>query len=276
MSGGSASSTGSDTTGDDVTSTSEASTSTSSDSESGEPMMPALPSPNAQLDYQLGGAYEPPAGVEVLSRDRNDPPAMGLYNICYVNGYQTQPDEEQWWLDEHPDLLLRDENGDPFIDPDWDEILLDITTDEKRQALAEIVGEWIVQCGADGFDAIEIDNLDTYSRSDGMITEDHAVAFMSLLSAAAHDEGLAIAQKNSTEILDRQPELGTDFAVAEECNRWNECQDYMDVYGEQVYVIEYREQDFDVGCVDFPELSIVFRDLDLVVPGEGGYVYDAC
>jgi hypothetical protein len=275
MSGGSASSTGSDTTGDDVTSTSEASTSTSSD-ESGEPMMPALPSPNAQLDYQLGGAYEPPAGVEVLSRDRNDPPAMGLYNICYVNGYQTQPDEEQWWLDEHPDLLLRDENGDPFIDPDWDEILLDITTDEKRQALAEIVGEWIVQCGADGFDAIEIDNLDTYSRSDGMITEDHAVAFMSLLSAAAHDEGLAIAQKNSTEILDRQPELGTDFAVAEECNRWNECQDYMDVYGEQVYVIEYREQDFDVGCVDFPELSIVFRDLDLVVPGEGGYVYDAC
>jgi hypothetical protein len=276
MSGGSASSTGSDTTGDDVTSTSEASTSTSSDSESGEPMMPALPSPNAQLDYQLGGAYEPPAGVEVLSRDRNDPPAMGLYNICYVNGYQTQPDEEQWWLDEHPDLLLRDENGDPFIDPDWDEILLDITTDEKRQALAEIVGEWIVQCGADGFDAIEIDNLDTYSRSDGMITEDHAVAFMSLLSAAAHDEGLAIAQKNSTEILDRQPELGTDFAVAEECNRWNECQDYMDVYGDQVYVIEYREQDFDVGCVDFPELSIVFRDLDLVVPGEGGYVYDAC
>ena len=275
MSGGSTSTTSSASSGEETTSGSEGSTSTAS-SESGEPTMPALPTANAQLDYQLGGSYEPPAGVEVLSRDRNAAPAMGLYNICYVNGYQTQPDEEQFWLDEHPDLLLRDENGDPFIDPDWDEILLDITTDEKRQALAEIVGEWIVQCGADGFDAVEIDNLDTYSRSDGMITEDHAVAFMSLLSAIAHDEGLAIAQKNSTEILDRQPELGTDFAVAEECNRWSECQDYMDVYGDQVYVIEYREQDFDVGCVDFPELSIVLRDLDLVTPGEGAYVYDAC
>ena len=123
---------------------------------------------------------------------------------------------------------------------------------------------------------LEIDNLDTYARSDGLITEDNAVAFMSMLSAIAHGEGLAIAQKNSTEILDRQPELGTDFAVAEECNRYSECADYMDVYGDQVYVIEYRQQDFDVGCADFPELSIVLRDLDLVPAGQGGYVYDGC
>jgi hypothetical protein len=250
--------------------------STGSEADTGEPPVPTLPPANAGLDYQLGGAYAPPAGVEVLSRDRNASPAAGLYNICYVNGYQTQPDEEQWWLDEHPDLLLRDPNGDPFIDPDWDEILLDITTEDKRQALAEIVGGWIVQCGSDGFDAVEIDNLDTYSRSDGMITEDHAVAFMSLLSSSAHDHGLAIAQKNSTEILDRQPELGTDFAVAEECNRWSECADYTDVYGDQVYVIEYRREDFDLGCTDFPELSIVLRDLDLVPAGSSGYVFDGC
>jgi hypothetical protein len=250
--------------------------STGSEADTGEPPGPTLPPANAGLDYQLGGAYAPPAGVEVLSRDRNASPAAGLYNICYVNGYQTQPDEEQWWLDEHPDLLLRDQNGDPFIDPDWDEIVLDITTEDKRQALAEIVGGWIVQCGSDGFDAVEIDNLDTYSRSDGMITEDHAVAFMSLLSSSAHDHGLAIAQKNSTEILDRQPELGTDFAVAEECNRWSECADYTDVYGDQVYVIEYRREDFDLGCTDFPELSIVLRDLDLVPAGSSGYVFDGC
>jgi endo-alpha-1,4-polygalactosaminidase (GH114 family) len=235
-----------------------------------------LPPANGGLDYQLGGAYDPPDGVQVLSRDRNDSPAAGLYNICYVNGYQTQPDEEQWWLDEHPDLLLRDGDGDPFIDPDWDEILLDITTPAKREALAEIVGSWIVQCGDDGFDGVEIDNLDTYSRSDGLISQDDAVAYMSLLSAVAHGEGMAIAQKNSTEILDRQGELGTDFAVAEECNRWDECADYIDVYGDQVYVIEYRQQDFNAGCADFPELSIVLRDLDLVPSSSGGYVYDAC
>lgn len=269
-------STTSSETGSESGSDSSDQDSSGSSSETGDPPSPSLPPANAPLDYQLGGAYEPPDGVEVVSRDREAAPAPGIYNICYVNGYQTQPHEEQWWLDEHPELLLRDENGDPFIDPDWDEILLDITTDENRQALAEIVGGWIVQCGRDGFDAIEIDNLDTYSRSDGLITQDDAVAFMSMLSEIAHAEGLAIAQKNSTEILDRQPELGTDFAVAEECNRWNECADYMDVYGDQVYVIEYRQQDFEAGCADFPELSIVLRDLELVPAGQGGYVFDGC
>ena len=221
-------------------------------------------------------AVPPPAGVEIVSRDRNASPEPGLYNICYVNGYQTQPDEEEWWLSEHPDLILRDADGNPVIDPDWDEMLLDISTPEKRAALAEIVGGWITGCGADGFDAVEIDNLDTYSRSDGLLTQDHAVAFMSLLSQTAHDGGMAIAQKNSAEIVDRQAELGTDFVVAEECNRWDECQVYTDVYGGAVLVIEYRQEDFDVGCAAFPGLSIVLRDLDLVPAGDPSYVFDGC
>lgn len=243
---------------------------------SGDPPAMTLPPANAGLDYQLGGAYPPPAGVEIVSRDRNAAPAPGLYNICYVNGYQTQPDEEAWWLAEHPDLILRDGAGDPVIDPDWDEMLLDISTPDKRAALADIVGGWITSCGADGFDAVEIDNLDTYSRSDGLLTQDHAVAFMSLLSQTAHDGGMAIAQKNSAEIVDRRDELGTDFVVAEECNRWDECQVYTDVYGDAVLVIEYRAVDFEAGCAAFPGLSIVLRDLDLVPAGSGGYVFDGC
>lgn len=242
----------------------------------GPPPSPMLPPADAGLDYQLGGAYPPPAGVEIVSRDRNDPPAAGLYNICYINGYQAQPDEADWWLSEHPDLVLRDANGDPVIDPDWDEMLLDISTPKKREALAAIVGEWITTCGADGYDAIEIDNLDTYSRSDGLLTEDQAVDYMSLLSAVAHGGGLAIAQKNSTELVDRRDEMGTDFVVAEECNRYSECEDYMAGYGGAVLVIEYRAEDFDVGCADYPQLSIVLRDLDLVPAGDPGYVYEGC
>ena len=69
--------------------------------------------------------------------------------------------------------------------------------------------------------------------------------------------------------------MGTDFAVAEECNRWEECEDYVDVYGDLVFVIEYRQMDFADGCRNFPELSIVLRDLQLVPPG-GGYVFDGC
>ena len=270
---------GADTSGTESSSGSSpdtTATATGDSSESGDPPPLALPPVNAPLDYQLGGAYPPPAGVEIVSRDRNASPAPGLYNICYVNGYQTQPDEEEWWLSMHPDLILRDENGDPVIDPDWDEMLLDISTPEKRAALADIVGGWITSCGTDGFDAVEIDNLDTYSRSDGLLTQDHAVAFMSLLSQTAHDAGMAIAQKNSAEIVDRQGELGTDFVVAEECNRWDECQVYTDVYGDAVLVIEYRAQDFEAGCADFPGLSIVLRDLDLVPEGDPSYVFEGC
>lgn len=235
-----------------------------------------LPPPDGGLDYQLGGAYAPPDGVQIVSRDRNEAPAPGLYNICYVNGYQAQPDENDFWLEEHPDLVLRDGNGDPVIDPDWDEMLLDISTPEKRTALAAIVGGWITGCAEAGYQAVEIDNLDTYSRSDGLLTEDNAVEFMTLLSAAAHDVGVAIAQKNSTEILGRAAEMGTDFCVAEECSVYDECGDYVDVYGDAVLMIEYGEADFAQGCADYPGHSIVLRDLYLTTPGDADYVYDAC
>lgn len=244
--------------------------------DAGETPALAFPPANAGLDYQLGGAYPPPAGVAIVSRDRNAAIAPGLYNICYVNGFQSQPDEESFWLDDHPDLVLRDESGEPVIDPDWDEMILDVRTDATRTALAAIVGEWIEGCAARGYDAVEIDNLDTYSRSGGRITEDQAVLFMRMLSDVAHANGLAIAQKNSTEVLSRRADMATDFAVAEECNRYDECADYTDVYGDAVLVIEYRRSDFDAGCAAFPNLSIVLRDLNLVTPGDAAYVYDGC
>ncbi len=37
-----------------------------------------LPPVNAKVDYQLGGAYTPPAGVTVVSRDRTESPAPGI------------------------------------------------------------------------------------------------------------------------------------------------------------------------------------------------------
>lgn len=240
------------------------------------PLSLTLPPANGALDYQLGGIYAPPTGVVVVSRDRNAAVASGIYNICYVNGFQTQPDERAFWTNDHPDLLLRDGGGNLVVDPVWDELILDVTTPAKRTALAAIVGGWIDGCATNGFDAIEIDNLDTYSRSNGLVTKDNAVVFMRMLSDRAHAQGLPIAQKNSTEVLDRRTDMGTDFAVAEECNRFNECGDYTAVYGNQVYVIEYRRGDFDAGCTNFPNLSIVLRDVELRTPGAGAYVYDGC
>lgn len=154
--------------------------------------------------------------------------------------------------------------------------MIDISTAAKRMAVAEIVGGWIEGCARAGFDAVEIDNLDTFTRSGGRLDEADAVGAMRLFADVAHANGLAIAQKNSAEIAARRADLGTDFVVAEECNRYSECDMYTDHYGDHVLVIEYRRADFDRGCRDFPGLSIILRDLDLVTPSDSGYVYDGC
>jgi hypothetical protein len=235
-----------------------------------------LPEANAGFDYQIGGGYDPPAGVTIVSRDRGDTPAPGIYNICYVNGFQAQQSENALWLEDHPDLVLRDEQGEPVIDPDWNEMLLDTSSEEKRAGLAQVVGGWIQGCADSGFDAVEIDNLDTYSRSGDRLSEANNVAFMKLLSDIGHQAGLAMGQKNSAEIVGSKDEMGTDFAVAEECNHWDECGDYQAGYGDLVFIIEYADADFTKGCQEFPELSIVRRDVDVTTPGSGTYKFEGC
>ena len=243
----------------------------------GSPSALALPPANGGLDYQLGGAYEPPAGVTVVSRDRNAAPAAGIYNICYVNGFQSQPDEASLWLDEHPDLVLRDDNGEPLVDPEWpDEYIFDISTPGNRAQLAEIVGAWIDGCATSGFQAVEIDNLDSYARFADRLTEDQAVDFARQLTKRAHANGLAIGQKNAAEILPRRSEAGFDFAVVEQCNEFDECGQFTDAYGDQVYAIEYTQANFDKGCAEFPQISIVLRDRDVSAPGSATYVRQTC
>lgn len=234
------------------------------------------PPRNAGFDYQIGGAYPPAAEVGVVSRDRSHPIAPGLYNICYVNGFQAQPEEAEFWLQQQPDLVLRDGRGEPIIDPDWNEMLLDISNETKRARLAQIVGAFMGECRRSGFDAVEVDNLDTFGRSGGRITRANAVAFMRLLADIAHGAGLAIAQKNAAELVDSKEAMGTDFVVAEECNQWRECDVYQQAYGDDVLVIEYQRAAFEAGCAAFPGLSIVLRDVPVTKPGETGYVYEGC
>ncbi len=236
-----------------------------------------LPPVNAPFDYQIGQAYTPPAGVRVVSRDREAAPAAGLYNICYVNAFQVQPQEVEWWKRNHDDLLLRDAGGNYVIDGAWDEIVLDIRTPAKRTALAGIVNGWIDGCAAKGYQAVEPDNIDTYDRFDDLLTRDQAVAYLRLLAPHAHAAGLAIAQKNTTSLGDQGRAAGLDFAIAEECGRWGECGDFTDVYGDNLIVIEYTSSAFKKACTAVgAKVSVVRRDLDVTAPGSGTYVYQAC
>jgi hypothetical protein len=71
--------------------------------------------------------------------------------------------------------------------------------------------------------------------------------------------------------------MGTDFAVAEECNRYSECGSYIGGYGEYVLMIEYRDTDFSQGCATYgATYSIVRRDLYLVTPSQSGYFFAGC
>ncbi|MFF3483247.1 endo alpha-1,4 polygalactosaminidase [Streptomyces sp. NPDC002701] len=229
-----------------------------------------LPPVHAGFDYQIGGAYPPPSGVRIVARDRGADPARGLYNVCYVNAFQAQPEEQDDWPE---DLLLRDGEGELVIDTDWDEPLLDIGTPAKRERVAARVGRWIDGCADKGYDAVEPDNYDSYTRSRGLLGADDATSFIRLLSTRAHARGLAIAQKNTVELAGQRVRAGLDFAVVEECGAYDECGEYADAFDDRVVVVEYTDKGMRKARAGFGDrLSIVRRDLAVSAPDSDDYV----
>ena len=242
------------------------------------PAMAEGPLPaGAVADYQLGGGYPPPEGVTVVVRDSTDSPAPGVFNICYVNGFQTQPGAD--WP---RDLLLRGPEG-PLADPGWpDEFLLDISTEAARAGNLALLRPTLGACAERGFDAVEFDNLDSYSRSGGQLDIEDALAFARMLVAEAGRLGLPAGQKNAAELGARgRDAAGFSFAVTEECHRWDECAAFTSVYGsEQVLGIEYADDlrgSFEDACAD-PDRpgSLILRDRLLSRAGSEGHVFAAC
>ncbi len=242
----------------------------------------ALPPANAKFDYQLGGPYRPAASVGIVDRDRTAPAAAGKYSICYVNAYQTQPDERSFWTSRYSALLLKNATGRYVTDPGYpDEILLDTRTAAKRARIAAIMGRWLAGCKASGYKAIEPDNLDSWTRSGHLLTRSGNVALARLLVRKAHARGLAVAQKNASEIAPLHASIGFDFAVAEECHVYSECTAYTAAYGSRVYEIEYTDNgglaNFNAACsARGSKISIIYRDRDIVPAGTDGYTYRAC
>ncbi|GAA1665995.1 endo alpha-1,4 polygalactosaminidase [Fodinicola feengrottensis] len=252
-----------------------------------------LPPAHGQFDYQIGGAYPPAASVAIVDRDRTSTPVAGKYNICYINALQTQPDGDNppaepdygtvsWWVKYHNDLVLKDSKGKPVIDTDWKEALLDVSTDAKRQSILTIEEGWIDGCQTSGFQAIEPDNLDSYSRSGGRLTFAQDKAFMVLFVPYAHTKGLAVAQKNTNSEFGTtgKTEVGFNFAIAEECGFYDECGDYAAAYGNNYIEIEYTDESakkFKAACTDHgATVSIIRRDRNVVPKGDPAYHYELC
>ena len=241
-----------------------------------------LPPVNGQFDYQIGGPYTPLSSVAIVDRDRSVAPVSGKYNICYVNAFQTQPGEASFWTGSHSDLLLKNKNGSYVIDPDWpDEYILDTSTAAKRTAIATIVNGWIDGCASAGYQAIEPDNLDSWTRSKNLLTQANNVAMATLLAKEAHLKGLAIAQKNTSDLgSSGKTSVGFDFAIAEECQEYEECGSYTDVFGKNVIEIEYTDNPrsaYTTACAaQGKTISVILRDRDVVAKGQSGYAYEYC
>ena len=128
---------------------------------------------------------------------------------------------------------------------------------------------------------MEPDNLDSWTRSKGLLTRQDNVAFATLLAGRAHQDGLLIAQKNTSELgTAGRDDVGFDFAVAEECQVYDECDAYTDVYGDRVAEIEYTDNPrsaYEQACrARGARISVILRDRDVVPRGRSGYAYEAC
>ncbi len=247
------------------------------------------PPANAQFDYQIDGDYPPPTGTRVVIRDWfAGQPAPDLYSICYVNGFQTQadepavdrPDERGNWP---PDLVLQD-LGD---DPNWGgEYLIDISTDDTRRRATAWVAAMLDTCGRKGFRGVEIDNLDSWTRFDdtplaGRVPFGQADAeeYARLLTKEAHRRGLAVGQKNTPQLdaMTSRQTIGFDFAVAEECGRFAECDRYRSLFGASVLDVEYDASGYRAACIAIgSQASVVQRDRDVTRPDSPTYRYSTC
>ena len=134
------------------------------------------------------------------------------------------------WLAD-PDLVLFDDDRKPVIDENWpDELTLDASSNQICARLTARIGASITHCAEAGFDAVEIDNLDSYTSSRGGLTENDAIALAGRYAVIVHIAGMLIGQKNAAELTTR----GRDevvFVVVEARHRYDECDVYTRVYG---------------------------------------------
>lgn len=114
--------------------------------------------------------------------------------------------------------------------------------DIRNPQVRELMARRMQLAKSKGCDALEPDNIDGYSNSNGLgLTAADQIDYNRWLSQQAHALDLAIALKNAVELV---PELVNDFdfVINESCYAYKEC----DIYrlfrqqGKAVFIAEYR------------------------------------
>lgn len=170
-------------------------------------------------------AFDTPASVVAAVR------AKGAHAACYLNAGAW----EDWRPDagDFPSWVL----GNGY--DDWPgERWIDI---RQLPTLAPIFHARMELCRTKGFEAVEFDNVDSYTHPTGFpLTADHQLIFNIFLADLAHQHGLSAGLKND---LEQVPILSWfyDWALNEECFEYGECHLLSPFVqqGKAVFIIEY-------------------------------------
>ena len=167
--------------------------------------------------------------------------AQGSKVVCYISvgSYEDwRPDADQF-----PEAVLgKDYEG-------WEgEKWLDI---RQIDLLAPIMRARLDLCKSKGFDAVEPDNMDSYTNDTGFpLTAADQLAYNRWLATEAHARGLSIGMKNDP---DQVADLVDDFdwALTEGCFDQGWCEEMMPFLqaGKPVFAAEYT--DTQITLADF-------------------------
>lgn len=222
-----------------------------------------LPTPSTSWQWQLSGTLDLDVDADVFDVDfetttRADTDRLtrdGRRLICYLSTGSW----EEFRGDAGtfpPSVLGKVMSG--WEDEQW----LDI---RRTDVLLPIMAARMDICAAKGFDAVEPDNVDGYLNETGFpLTPGDQLTYNRAIADLAHARGMSVALKND---VDQIPELVDtfDFAVNEECFRYEECDHYEPFVdaGKAVLHVEYQ------GPLDFcaesrrAGLSSMLKPLDL-------------
>lgn len=179
------------------------------------------PAPRASWQWQLSTPVSRPLAVSFYDVDLFDTDlatvrrlhARGIRVVCYISAGSY----ERWRPDARrfPAAVL----GRPLAG--WPgERWLDV---RRLDVLGPIVRARLDLCKAKGFDAVEFDNVDGYSNRTGFpLAAADQLRYDRWLAGEAHRRGLSAALKNDLAQA-RALEPSFDWALAEECFRYEEC-----------------------------------------------------
>lgn len=144
----------------------------------------------------------------------------------------------------------------------WPEHYVDI----RDPTVRKVMQARIDAAKAKGCDGFEPDVLDAFSNPSGLpINVADEVSYIRWLASEGHSRGLLVALKNAPEIVTQVVDA-VDFAIAEECFKYRECDAYSSFIkaGKAVLSAEYSAFSA-TKCAQAAKLglSLVFYGLDL-------------